>query len=240
MEMPVKALKDNFKETFGGTLRVYDGDNEASDDAPVKSISTGCTVKEGRRIEYLETITVGDFCEALAEDYGLSVKIASPDDSVIAPDDCTLASVESVQADEADYSLDTSAYQPSKASAISGEYIINVKQDDTVEVFRIFDNVKGSLRECAEQVGFNYDPSWNTRRLGHTLLRAYEKGLKQVTIGNYTIVERASGTIETYRTYNDIMGALKEVAANVGFTIDPSWDQTTAGLKLVEYLNSNK
>lgn len=262
MEMPVKALKEKFRETFGGTLRVYYGNKKAPEDVLLKSICTGGTANGD--LEYLETMTVGEFCDALLKDYGLSVKIGSPDDWVIALDEYTLATVkdipknatkakmqallESQYADDdkcveetmASYSFDQSSYQPSKASAIYGEYIINVKQNNAVEVFRIFDNVRGSLRECAEKVGFKYDYTWNTRRLGRALLRAYVGDQKQATIGNYTIVQQPSGSIETYRTYNDIMGTLEEIAAKIGFTIDASWDMATAGTKLVEYLNSKK
>lgn len=257
----VGELKQAFRDAFGGTLRVYNGNKKAADDATLESISIAGGVNG--QAEYVETMTVGEFCAAMTNDCGLSVKVGSPDDWVIALDEYTLATVRDIPknatkakmqalldsqyaADDkeieeavADYTLDTSAYQPSKASAIFGEYIINVKQDDKVEVFRIYDNVRESLRECAEAVGFKYDPNWNTRVFGRTMLRAYG-GDKQATVGNFTIVEQASGSIETYRTYGDIKGALGEIAAKAGFTLDPALDVTTAGTRLVEFINSNK
>ena len=44
-----------------------------------------------------------------------------------------------------------------KKSAISGEYIVQVEDSGSVVVFRIFDNVKASLREVAEAKAFEYD-----------------------------------------------------------------------------------
>lgn len=57
-----------------------------------------------------------------------------------------------------------------KKSAIYGEYIVSVKDDGSIEVLRIYDNVIGSLREIAESKGFEYDPSWNTRQMGSKLI----------------------------------------------------------------------
>lgn len=57
-----------------------------------------------------------------------------------------------------------------KKSAISGEYVISVKDDGGIEVYRIYDNVIGALREVAEKTGFEYDPKWNTRHFGSKLI----------------------------------------------------------------------
>ncbi len=57
-----------------------------------------------------------------------------------------------------------------KKSAISGEYVISVKDDGGVEAYRIYDNVKGALREVAEKTGFEYGPNWNTRQFGSKLV----------------------------------------------------------------------
>ncbi len=58
----------------------------------------------------------------------------------------------------------------SKKTATSGEYIISVKDDGGIEVYRQYDNVKGALREVSEKVGFEYDPEWNTRHFGSKLI----------------------------------------------------------------------
>lgn len=57
-----------------------------------------------------------------------------------------------------------------KKSAISGEYIVSVLDSGSIEVYRIYDNVKGALREIAEKEGFEYDPNWNTRQFGSKLI----------------------------------------------------------------------
>ena len=53
-----------------------------------------------------------------------------------------------------------------KKSAIAGEYILSVLDNGSIEVYRIYDNVKGALREVAEKEGFEYDKEWTTRQLG--------------------------------------------------------------------------
>ena len=55
-------------------------------------------------------------------------------------------------------------------SAISGEYIIQREDSGSIVVYRIYDNVKGALREIAEKEGFEVNPEWNTRQLGAKLI----------------------------------------------------------------------
>ena len=57
-----------------------------------------------------------------------------------------------------------------KKSAICGEHIIIVEDSGTVNVYRISDNTKESLREIAKTIGFDYDEAWNTRTLGSKLV----------------------------------------------------------------------
>ena len=57
-----------------------------------------------------------------------------------------------------------------KKSAISGEYMIGVLESGSIEVYRVYDNVKGALREIAEKEGFEVDPAWNTRQFGSKLI----------------------------------------------------------------------
>ncbi len=57
-----------------------------------------------------------------------------------------------------------------KKSAISGEYMLGVLESGSIEVYRVYDNVKGALREIAEKEGFEYDPEWNTRQFGSKLV----------------------------------------------------------------------
>ena len=57
-----------------------------------------------------------------------------------------------------------------KKSVISGEYIVSVLDSDSIDVYRICDNLKGALREIAEKEGFENDPNWATRQLGSKLI----------------------------------------------------------------------
>lgn len=194
--LKVKTLKDNFKEAFGGTLRVYNGNKKTDDDATLASIRTNDTASG--EVECTENMTVGEFETELAEKFGIKVQVASPDDWVLALDEYTLSTVcdipknatkakmqelldEQYAADEAEIgdvapAENASEYVPAKKSAISGEYIITVKANNSVEVFRIYDNVRGSLREAADAAGFKYDPDWNTRRFGLMFVKAYGQG----------------------------------------------------------------
>lgn len=126
-----------------------------------------------------------------------------------------------------------------KKSAISGEYIITVEDSGTVRVCKIYDNVKGSLRECAEAKNFEYDPDWTTRQFGAKLIKEFGEG-NEAEIGEYTIVKRDNGSIESYRTYANTLGALREIAANVGFEINEKSNTRNNGSKLVDFINANK
>lgn len=126
-----------------------------------------------------------------------------------------------------------------KKSAISGEYIITVEDSGSIRVLKIYDNVKGSLRECADSKNFAYDPNWTTRQFGSKLIKEFGEG-NEATIGEYTIVKRDSGSIETYRTYDNTKGALREVAEATGFAANPDWNTRQFGSKLVDFINENK
>ncbi len=126
-----------------------------------------------------------------------------------------------------------------KKSAISGEYIVTVEDSGTVRVCKIHDNVKGALRECAEAKGFEYDPNWTTRQFGAKLIKEFGED-NMAEIGEYTITKLSSGTIETYRTYANTLGALREIAANVGFEINENSNTRNNGSKLVDFINANK
>jgi len=123
-----------------------------------------------------------------------------------------------------------------KKSAISGEYLIQVEDSGSVVVYRIFDNVKASLREAAETKGFAYDEKWNTRQFGKNLCKEYGDGVS-ATVGNYVIRVKADGGIETYRTYDNTKAALREIADKTGFAYDDNWTTRQFGNKLVDALD---
>lgn len=124
-------------------------------------------------------------------------------------------------------------------SAISGEYIIQREESGSIVVYRIFDNVKGSLREISEQKGFEYDPEWNVRQFGRKLCKEFGDG-KLAFVGDYVIRVLDSGSIETYRTYGVQKEALREIAEKVGFEYDKEWTTQQLGSKLIDFINDNK
>ena len=121
-------------------------------------------------------------------------------------------------------------------SAISGEYVLSQQEDNSIKVYRIFDNVKGSLREAAETVGFEYDPKWTTRQFGTKLCKQYGDG-SYAQVGNYYVKVLNSGAIECYREYDNQKAALREIAQKIGFEFDPKWNTRQFGSKLIDALN---
>lgn len=126
-----------------------------------------------------------------------------------------------------------------KKSAISGEYIITQEDDGAIKAHRIYDNVKGALREIAESKGMEYDANWTTRQFGTKLIKELGDG-DTAEIGEYTVVRRESGSIETFRYYDNTKGALREIAESINFEYDPGWTTRQFGSKLIDHINSNK
>lgn len=126
-----------------------------------------------------------------------------------------------------------------KKSAISGEYIITVEDTGTVRVCKIYDNVKASLREIAAQQNFEMDPKWTTQEAGRRIVKEFGDG-KMAEVGEYVVTRRDSGKIETYRTYANTLGALREIAATVGFEINEKSNTRQNGSKLVDFINAGK
>ncbi|MCI7548822.1 MAG: hypothetical protein MSA48_09825 [Bacteroides sp.] len=124
-----------------------------------------------------------------------------------------------------------------KKSAIYGEYVVSVKDDGSIEVFRIYDNVKGSLREIAESKGFEYDPSWSTQQFGARLIKEFGEG-SEAHVDNYMIVKNDNGHIDTYRTYENTKEALRSISSATGFELDSNWTTRQIGSKLIEFLNN--
>lgn len=124
-----------------------------------------------------------------------------------------------------------------KKSAVSGEYLITIDDTGSVKVSRTYDNVISSLREIAQLKGFEADSKWNTRQFGKKVVDDYGDG-KLAEVGEYTIEREPSGTIKTYRVYDNVKGALREIADKAGFEYDNSWTTRQFGNKLVDFLNN--
>ena len=94
-KMSVKKLKENFKNEFGGTLRVYDGRSKADDDARLASIRR----KDDARVGELVCnghLTVGSFERRMRDIFGIKVQVATPDDWTLALDGVTLAKLKDI------------------------------------------------------------------------------------------------------------------------------------------------
>ena len=125
-------------------------------------------------------------------------------------------------------------------SAISGEYIITQEDNGSIRVCQIFDNVKDSLREASKSVGFKFDPNWNTRQFGKNLVNEYGDGSgKTANVGEYTIVIRDSGSVETYRVHGNTIAALRKIASENEFKADNNWNTRTLGSKLIDFVNGD-
>lgn len=81
----VSTLCERFKEEFGGTLRVYQGQKRLTGAEKVSEIATKTGSYECRGSK-----TVGGFEKDMMENFGLKVQVASADDWVLALDEMTL------------------------------------------------------------------------------------------------------------------------------------------------------
>ena len=87
----VKNFKKQFKEVFGGSLRVYKGQNFADDDATLASIRTeGC---KGGELTLRANMLVGNFEEKMQELFGIKVQVADADDKKLVDNALTLGAV---------------------------------------------------------------------------------------------------------------------------------------------------
>ena len=89
----VADLKATFNACFGAKLRVYSGRSQAEDSATLGEL--GLT-KEGE-FECRPSLTVGSFIERMLSEYGLKVKIYTPDEWVAVLDGLTLESAGKVK-----------------------------------------------------------------------------------------------------------------------------------------------
>ena len=166
--MKVKALKEQFKDVFGGTLRVYDGNKFADDDATIASIR-----KSGNK--KVDSFTIGGnmqvkgFVERMLENYGITVKVATADDSKFVKPDVTLARVADV----------VPRTKKEQIVVEIEDYTITIATNNGVRVCKNgegLDEAKPALREIADIIGFPYNDEWSTQRLAREIVKA--KGIQ--------------------------------------------------------------
>lgn len=123
-----------------------------------------------------------------------------------------------------------------KKSAVCGEYLISQDKSGSINVLRKYDNVIASLRAIADEIGFEYDSNWTTRQFGSKIIKEYgENGIAQV--GEYGVQVLSSGSIESFKMYANTKGALREIAEQIGFDYDDSWNTRQFGSKLIDALS---
>ncbi len=87
-KMLVKTLKKSFKDSFGSTLRVYNGNKNADDTDTLASIRKDGT--SGGELEVSGKMLVGNFEKKMLDNYGIRVQVATPDDSKLSDNEITL------------------------------------------------------------------------------------------------------------------------------------------------------
>lgn len=103
-------------------------------------------------------------------------------------------------------------------------------------MYRIYENVKGALREIAEKQGFEYDSQWTTQQFGAKIVKEYGDG-KMANVWNYVVTEDEKNHIEVFRTYENTKEALREISEKTGFEYEASWTTRQFGSKLVDFVN---
>lgn len=112
----VSTLCERFKEEFGGTLRVYQGNKRLTGSEKVADIA-----KETGSYECKGMKTVGGFEKEMMERFGLKVQVASVDDWVLALDEMTLSKLKDIpkQATKADMENLKANYGVSKEKEVT-------------------------------------------------------------------------------------------------------------------------
>ena len=128
-------------------------------------------------------------------------------------------------------------------NARSGEYMISQNAEGAIKVAKDYENDKAALREVSEKLGFEVAPSWATRQLGRKLIEAINGDATKTQeyayaeSGEYVIFQTEEGSIQVYRDYDNVKGALREISEKIGFEYDPAWTTRQLGSKLIDELN---
>lgn len=88
--MTVSSLRKQFKDAFGATLRVYKGPKFAPENATLASIRSGENVKGGE-LTCRGNLQVGNFEAKMKDMFGITVKVANPDNTKLVSGDITIA-----------------------------------------------------------------------------------------------------------------------------------------------------
>lgn len=114
-------------------------------------------------------------------------------------------------------------------SATTGNWQIDVLEDGKVEVTQdgvFVKNVKDSLREISEEVGFEYEKNWNTRQFGKKLVNFLLLGDDVASDSDYeddsldAVYERYNAAIEEYKSVckTDVLRITQKLTDNTWAT----------------------
>lgn len=87
--MKVEALQKQFKENFGGTLRVYSGNKFADPSATLASIRTGDA--KGGMFSVSGNMRVGRFENEMKKRFGIRVQVANKNNTALSPNNISLS-----------------------------------------------------------------------------------------------------------------------------------------------------
>lgn len=88
--MTVSSLRKQFKDAFGATLRVYKGAKFAPENATLASIRSGEGAKGGELV-CKGNLQVGNFEAKMKDIFGITVKVANPDNTKLVSGSMTIA-----------------------------------------------------------------------------------------------------------------------------------------------------
>ena len=137
----VKELKEEYHNSFGTVLRIYNGRCEADETATLSELGV---TNEGT-IECRGSLTVGAFISRIRKQYGLKVKVFTPDNWVSVLDGISLAKAASLKKqisrremeNHISYKKHDYVGDKGKKSVIAGDFILEVKQSGHIDVVRV-------------------------------------------------------------------------------------------------------
>ena len=155
--MTVKRLKENFKNEFGGTLRVYDGREKADDNATLASIRRNEDAKGGELI-CNGHLTVGSFERRMRDIFGIKVQVSTPDDWTLALDGITLAKLKDIpeKCSKADMESLVAYKRKTKATDEVVENDVDDSLDNNIELSDISKNAAIWITYTTDEEGEIY------------------------------------------------------------------------------------
>ena len=118
--MKVKTLKSEFKNEFGLTLRIYDGNKFADDDATLAAIRKGDS--KGGEFSPKRNTRVGNLEDKILDMFGIKTKIAGSDDKYLFNKELTLAAAK----EDDDKSMER---KEKKASKTVSDKVVEVEEE---------------------------------------------------------------------------------------------------------------